>query len=451
MATGSTPSPVAVSVIIPVYNSALYLRSCLEHLEKSTFRNYECIVVDDGSTDESAAVAREHGATVQSTGGRRGPAYARNIGAKLARGQILFFFDADVCVHPDTVERVNAAFARDSALSAVMGSYDEHPEAPDFLSTYRNLMHSYVHHHSNPAACTFWSGCGAIRRSAFFEMKGFDESYARPSIEDIELGYRLHRAGKKVALDPAILVKHLKRWTFWGLVKTDILDRGIPWTELILRDRLMPNDLNLQLSQRVSVALMFLLILTGAAGVFIRKGPFLLTLLTLLFLVLAQVQVSTNVKSRPFAFVATLSLVGAIVYLAIHSHSFGLIPPVLLAYVLLYLRHRYGFSNRHRQRITGLFCGGYLAFVMLFVVIYLPKDPLAFLFYLVLSVLLLLNLNFYMFLAGHTGRLYALGAVPIHLLFHFYNGLSFSVGLTRHLFRRRAAAEHKHVSVISDR
>ncbi len=50
-------------------------------------------------------------------------------------------------------------------------------------------------------------------------------------------------------------MKHLKRWTFWGLVKTDVLDRGIPWTELILRDANMPDDLNLQLSQRVSVAL----------------------------------------------------------------------------------------------------------------------------------------------------------------------------------------------------
>lgn len=446
----STAMSATISVIIPVYNSAPYLRSCLEHLQKSSFQDYECIVVDDGSTDESAAVAREYGAIVQSTGGRRGPAYARNIGAKFANTPLLFFIDADVCVYPETVERVIRAFAQDPELSAVMGSYDSKPEDPDFLSTYRNLMHSYVHHNSHAEACTFWSGCGAIRKDDFFELKGFDESYGRPSIEDIELGYRLHRAGKKIALNPGILVKHLKHWTFWGLIKTDILDRGIPWTELILRDRRMPNDLNLQLSQRISVALMFVLILTGALGVLVRGGPFLLTVLTLLFLVLAQVQVSSSLRSHPAPFAATLLLVGAIVYLAIHSYSFGLIPPVLLAYVLLYLRHRYGFSNRHRQRVTGLFCGGYLIFVMMFVVIYLPKDPLAFVFYFVLSILLLVNLNFYMFLAGHTGRLYALGAVPFHLLFHFYNGVSFSVGLMRHLLRGNTTVKHKHISVLSD-
>jgi glycosyltransferase involved in cell wall biosynthesis len=450
-AAAPVPAPVQVSVVIPVYNSAAHLRSCLRHLRQSTFLEYECIVVDDGSTDESRAVAAEFGAIVQSSGGRRGPAYARNVGATFARGEILFFIDADVCVYPSTLQKVYDAFAQDSDISAVMGSYDDRPECPDFLSVYRNLMHCYVHHHGRREACTFWSGCGAIRKAVFLEMKGFDESYGRPSIEDIELGYRLNRAHKKVILDPGILVKHLKRWTFLGLVKTDIIDRGIPWTELILRDRVMPDDLNTQFSQRVSVALIFLLALTGAAGVFVRGGPFLLTILTLLFLVVAQVQVSSRGASRRPAMIATLVMVSALVYLAVHTYSYGLLPPVLLAYVLLFLRHRYAFASSKRKRITGLFCGGYLIFVMLFVLIYLPVHPLVFCFYLLLSVLILLNLQFYMFLAGHTGRLYALGAVPFHLLFHFYNGVSFAIGLLRHyLLRRSPSAERKHVSVSLD-
>src|SRR4029077_8557446 len=132
-------------------------------------------------------------------------------------------------------------------------------------------MHCYVHHNSRREACTFWSGCGAIRKAVFLEISGFDESYDRPAIEDIELGYRLNSAGKKLLLDTSMLVKHLKRWSFFGLIKTDIMDRGIPWTELILRDRKLPNDLNLQLSQRVSVALMFpLMLMAGLAT--IRAG-----------------------------------------------------------------------------------------------------------------------------------------------------------------------------------
>src|SRR6185312_2689684 len=108
--------------------------------------------------------------------------------------------------------------------------------------------------------CTFWSGCCAIRRDVFLAYSGFDQRYRRPAIEDIELGYRLVRGNRKILLDKTVQVKHLKRWTFWNVLKTDILYRGIPWTELILRDRCMPNDLNVQVGERVSVVLAFVLV-----------------------------------------------------------------------------------------------------------------------------------------------------------------------------------------------
>jgi glycosyltransferase involved in cell wall biosynthesis len=442
--------PAAISVIIPVHNAARFLRSCLEHLRRSTFGDYECIVVDDGSSDASAEVAREFGASVLSTGGRRGPAFARNLGAKSAQGEILFFIDADVCVSANTLERVRTNFAQDPELAAVMGSYDDLPESQDFLSLYKNLMHCYVHHNSRREACTFWSGCGAIRKPVFLEVSGFDESYNRPAIEDIELGYRLNSAGKKLLLDTGMLVKHLKRWSFFGLIKTDILDRGIPWTELILRDRMLPNDLNLQLSQRVSVALVFLLIaMAGIATV--RAGrSFTLSLVTLLFLFLTQFGVESTWRMRPKAMIATLGLASLIVYLAYEGHSRWLIPPVLLSYALLFLRHRYAFTNKRIRTISGIICGGYLVLVMLFVLVYLPHRPLVFGFYLILSVVILLNSQFYVFLAGRTGRLLALAAIPFHLLFHFYNGISFIVGLARHLFRRVFSAQSKAVPVSQD-
>jgi len=440
----------SISVIVPVYNSAGYLRKCLEHLRRSSVSDYECIVVDDGSTDTSADVARQFGVTVLSTDRRRGPAFARNLGAKSAKGEILFFIDADVCVASNTLDRVSANFEQDPDLAAVMGSYDDEPDSQDFLSLYKNLMHCYVHHNSRREACTFWSGCGAIRKRVFHEASGFDESYDRPAIEDIELGYRLKSAGKKLALDTSILVRHLKRWSFFGLVKTDILDRGIPWTELILRDRHLPNDLNLQLSQRVSVALVFLLIAVAGFTALYEGRPFVLALLTLLFLFLAQFGVESTWKSQPKAVIGTLVLVSSIVYLAYQNNSRWLIPPVLLAYALLFIRHRYAFVSARRRKITGFFCGGYLLFVMLFVLVYLPHHPLVFCCYLVLSVIILLNTQFYVFLAGRTGRLLGLAAIPFHLLFHFYNGISFIIGIVRHLFRRVFSPRPKSVPASQD-
>jgi glycosyltransferase involved in cell wall biosynthesis len=433
--------PVSISVIVPVHNSAKFLRACLDHLKRSTFLDYECIVVDDGSTDDSPQVAEQAGAVLKSTGGRRGPAYARNIGAKCAQGEILFFIDADVCVSPNTLDRVHANFECDPDLTAVMGSYDDLPESQDFVSLYKNLMHSYVHHISRREASTFWSGCGAIKRAVFEEFSGFDESYDRPAIEDIELGYRLTAAHKKLLLDPTMLVKHLKRWSFFGLVKTDIMDRGIPWTELILRDRLLPNDLNLQLSQRVSVALVYLLILCAVYTTLRVGRSFTLAIATLLFLLLAQFLVESRWRTQPKALVAMLGLMASIVYLAWVTYSGWLIPPVIITYALLFFRHRYAFNTQRARRISGAFCGAYLLAVAIFTFLYLPFERTALFFYAVLMIVILLNSQFYVFLAGRTGRLLALAAIPFHLLFHFYNGISFGIGMMRHLFRRTFSSQ----------
>ena len=169
---------------------------------------------------------------------------------------------------------------RDPSLDALIGSYDESPDAVDFLSQYKNLMHCFVHQQGKRRASTFWTGCGAVRRTVFEASGGFDERYTRPRIEDIELGARLIRAGRKIELEPSLKVKHLKRWTFLGLLESDIRDRAIPWTQLMLRERHIPNDLNVQRSQRLSVALMYLALLLAAvilAGI-ARSGAIVIAL-----------------------------------------------------------------------------------------------------------------------------------------------------------------------------
>ena len=57
----------------------------------------------------------------------------------------------------------------------MFGSYDDTPEAPDFISQYRNLLHHYTHQRAKREAKTFWTGCGAVRKEVFSELKGFDE------------------------------------------------------------------------------------------------------------------------------------------------------------------------------------------------------------------------------------------------------------------------------------
>ncbi len=252
-----------ISVVIPVFNGSGTLPLCLQALADSQHPVCECIVIDDGSIDDSASLAERLGATVLSTDGRRGPAKARNLGARRASGDLLLFVDADVAIHGDAIGRIVERFEAEPDLDALIGAYDDSPADPGFVSQFKNLMHSFVHRQGKRQASTFWCGCGAVKRAVYLELGGLDESYRRSSVEDIEFGFRMMHSGRKLALDPLIQCKHLKVWTLWNLVRTDVLQRGIPWTKLILRTRYLPNDLNLSGSQRVSAALSFLLVLLG--------------------------------------------------------------------------------------------------------------------------------------------------------------------------------------------
>ena len=426
--------PVSISVIIPACDASAHLTRCLDALSYSRYPAFETIVIDDGSKDNTPEIAESYGVTLLRNDRRRGPAFARNLAAKHATGDILFFIDSDVCAKSDTLERIRAHFEEDSKLSALMGSYDTDPYSPDFISQYRNLMHSYVHQTGAENASTFWSGCGAIRRNVFEEHSGFSEDYARPAIEDIELGYRLVGNGHKILLDRDLLVTHLKKWTFIGLVKTDILDRGIPWTELILRDKFMPNDLNLQLSQRVSVALVFMLI--GLSGILaVLNGVYmLLPLFAIVFLMLARWWGEIGSYKRPTqAFVILTLTIACISVIAYRHHMYGLIPPLLVTPVLLVLRHRYNQSGK-LTRLHRWYGIVFICFSVLVSAFYLPSHHLIFACFATMALLALLNSQFYIFLAGKRGIAFMLCAIPFHLLYHFYNGLSFMAGTARHYY-----------------
>ncbi|TAG97819.1 MAG: glycosyltransferase [Oscillatoriales cyanobacterium] len=246
-----------VSVIIPVHNGGSYFRTCLSKLAQAVPRPIEIIVVADGDSDGSWRLAKEFGAKLIRIPESGGPARARNLGAQAAKGDILFFVDADVAVCPEAVGYAISVFKHNPYLAAAIGSYDDAPGDPGFLSQYRNLMHHYVHQTGNEEASTFWGACGLIRREIFLQMGGFNESYRRPSIEDIELGYRLKQAGYKIRLCKTLQVKHLKRWEPISLLRADFFYRALPWTELIWRDRKLNNDLNLQVSSRVSIILTY--------------------------------------------------------------------------------------------------------------------------------------------------------------------------------------------------
>lgn len=281
------------SVIVPAHGAAHLLPKTLGALVASDFPRdrWELIVVDDASPDDTAAVAGEYADTVVRLPGRpHGPAYARNRGFEVSRGDVIVFFDADVRVHTDTLRRFAEYLEQQPGVGAVFGSYDNAPPAPGLMSQYRNLLHHYVHQKNPGDVETFWAGAGAIRRSIFDEAGLYDEwHYARPQIEDIELGSRIRSLGHRIVLRPEIQVTHLKHWTFFGVVRTDIRDRGIPWSRLLAQRGTMLSSatLNLKTTEKLNTVLVWLALMALFASLVLLDVRWLALSLALLVPVVA--------------------------------------------------------------------------------------------------------------------------------------------------------------------
>ena len=264
---GST-APVrdlTISVIVPAYRAAHLLPGVLAPLLEMQQRGdvIEVLVIDDCSPDDTAEVAQRLGARVLRTPRNGGPGAARNLAAAEARGNILWLVDSDVIADPSGAAIIAEAF-RDPTVKAVFGSYDTTPAGTPWFSRYKNLVHRFYHQRGRREARTFWAGCGAVERALFLRIDGFDvETYKVPSIEDIELGYRISAAGGRILLLPDLEAKHLKVWTIRNGIFTDIYRRALPWSRLMIAREGLSDDLNTGKSERIKavIAIAFFLAL----------------------------------------------------------------------------------------------------------------------------------------------------------------------------------------------
>ncbi|HEU0222296.1 MAG TPA: glycosyltransferase [Paracoccaceae bacterium] len=242
-----------ISVVMPAYNAAAHLPRVLAPLLAMRERGEveEVIVVDDRSSDATASLARQMGASVLVTLRNGGPGAARNLAAQHAAGDILWFVDSDVIAWPGGAALIRAAFA-EPGVEAVFGSYDAAPDGTPWLSRYKNLVHRFYHQKAGREATTFWAGCGAVHTETFRRLGGFDVATSRlPSREDIELGYRIHDAGGRILVLPELLGKHLKVWTLRSAVQTDLFRRALPWSRLMIARARLTDDLNTARAERL--------------------------------------------------------------------------------------------------------------------------------------------------------------------------------------------------------
>ncbi len=248
----------SITIVMPAFNAAAYLERSLPPLIAMRARGEvsDVIVVDDCSTQASNVETAERlGATVIKMPRNGGPGAARNFACQRITSEIVWFVDADVIAHESGPVIIRKAMSDDTVV-AVFGSYDDKPPGANFASQYKNLIHRYYHQRGKSEASTFWAGCGAVRRSSCLSVGGFNRKlYRRPSIEDIDLGHRLLDSGGRILLLHDLLGTHLKYWTIAEVLRTDIFQRAIPWSRLMLNSKRKIDDLNVASGEKLRAVL----------------------------------------------------------------------------------------------------------------------------------------------------------------------------------------------------
>lgn len=276
--------PLLASVIIPVKNGAAVLPTCLSGLARQTAPsvNFEVIVVDDGSTDQTAELVKSTAEIWASNEGPKlhlvqeqsvGAAAARNIGVAASHGEVLFFTDADCEPTSDWIETV-LNLLEDPEITGVAGRYNTHQSSIIAKLCQVEFENRYDHVKNFETIDFIFTHSAAVRKCAFEEVGGFDIRMPN-SGEDLEFAYKLIKAEKKLVFSHQAVVFHRHPERVIDYIKKKI-SRGY-WRTLIIKryplklkaDTYTPPGLKLQIVLSWSI-----LVLAGLGAITSIFGHF---------------------------------------------------------------------------------------------------------------------------------------------------------------------------------
>jgi GT2 family glycosyltransferase len=199
-----------VSVVVCAYNAADTLDECLTSLARLTYPDYEVIVVNDGSNDETAAIASRHSPVRLITTPNNGLSTARNIGLSAATGAIVAYTDADVRVDPDWLTYLVQPFLQSDVVAAG-GPNVVPPDDPWVAQCVARAPGGPTHVLFDDRIAEHVPGCNmAVRRDALLAIGGFNPIYLRAG-DDVDVCWRLQARGGTIGFSPAALVWHHHR------------------------------------------------------------------------------------------------------------------------------------------------------------------------------------------------------------------------------------------------
>jgi lipopolysaccharide/colanic/teichoic acid biosynthesis glycosyltransferase/glycosyltransferase involved in cell wall biosynthesis len=197
-----------ISVVIPAQNAARTIADCLTALQQQTVTadSYEVIVVDDGSTDETAVIATRYGAAVIRHPHRRGAAAARNSGIQAAQGEIICFTDADCRPDPDWIAQISQPLCQQPDIIGSKGIYGSRQRQLVARFVQLEYEDKYDLLHGQKTIDFIDTYSAAYRREVLLANNGFDENVFY--VEDQELSFRLAARGYKMVFQPEARVYH---------------------------------------------------------------------------------------------------------------------------------------------------------------------------------------------------------------------------------------------------
>ena len=234
----------ALSVVVPCFNAQGTIEGCLRSILRSRYRDFEMVVVDDGSdeTDATAAIVkslRDQDARVRyfRLPANRGAAEARNVGAAQAEGEFVLFIDSDAQVLPDTLQNF---MARIQECDAVTGIYHAESLTACWAGRYKALLNHYFFSQSGVVEYSLFGGAIAGMRAAVFrEIGGYDSAkVGKLEYEHEELSERLTPRYRNI-LDPSVQVRHA--FPGWRRLTRNYWVRSALWAELSLRHHRLEN------------------------------------------------------------------------------------------------------------------------------------------------------------------------------------------------------------------
>lgn len=200
-------STTRISVIIPAHNEEAYLRATLDALRKQHYSNCEVLVVANGCTDRTEDVARDHCDRLIVLS-QKSLGVARNLGARMAKGDLLIFLDADTILEPNALRTIAAKFTRRYAAGTVKGKPDSNRFAYRLIYGLKNFVHFSSIHQGSSGVILCW-------KDHFIRLGGFKESLEVR--ENSDLIKRLKRFGRYNYLGAAGAVTSMRRYDRRGV------------------------------------------------------------------------------------------------------------------------------------------------------------------------------------------------------------------------------------------